>query len=327
MRLTDPSAPVAVIDVGTNTLRLVVGRVVEGRVVRVASARSVTRLGRDLLSTSRLDREAIARSITCLASFKAQSDACGASEVIAVGTSALREARNSAEFLNEAFRKTGISVRVIPGEEEADLTLRGIRGGLPAEPLPAGGGELILDVGGGSTEWVFCKEVCGSGSLPLGAVKMSEQFLLHDPPHTEEITAMKRAVSECLLASPLNSHLKGIEESGRVKTHGVRLIATGGTATTVAAIDMELERYDSERVHLHRVGVQRLRDMCGNLAALPLGERRQVRGCDAGRADIIVGGAAILLTVMEQYGCREVIVSDFGLLEGLLLTHAYGTMN
>lgn len=327
MTRTELPKRVAAIDVGTHTLRLVVGAVEGGKIVRITSGRSVTRLGKNLRATSLLDQESIERSITTLVSFKALSDACGAGEIFAVGTSALREALNSAEFLRSVLDHTGISIRVISGQEEADLTLKGIRGGMSDVKHPAVGKELVVDIGGGSTEWVLCDEQCERGSLPTGAVKLSEQFICHDPPHETELSEMEKAISECISKSLLGNLLRGLPEAPAGSgPRALPFIATGGTATTLAAVDMELEQYDGDRVHLHRITLPRLRGMFDRLAALPVGERRRVRGIEAERADIIIAGAALMVTFMEQVAAPEVIISDFGILEGLLLTHACGTM-
>ncbi|MGE5238261.1 MAG: exopolyphosphatase [Chloroflexota bacterium] len=307
----------AAIDVGTNTLRLLIGYPAEnGRVVRLVSARSTTRLGRDLRLTSRLSSESVAKSIETLHSFKELCESHGTRRIAAVGTSALREAGNSRDFLIAVQEKTGITIRVISGEEEAELTLRGIRSSLPDEVSAGARTELILDVGGGSTEWIVCADEIRKGSLALGALKLHEEFLRHDPPHEDEIASMMESIIQHVESSSLVQNLRPRTVSWPDLP---LLVATGGTATTVAAIDMQMERYDGDRLHMHRLPVGRVRKIFETLRALPLEKRRQVRGMEPERADIIVAGIAVVLALMERLAIDEVTVSDYGILEGLLL--------
>ncbi len=306
----------AAIDVGTNTLRLLIGYPADdGRVVRLVAARSTTRLGRDLRLTSRLSSESVEKSIDTLRSFKALCESRGTGRIAAVGTSALREATNSGDFLSAVREKTGITIRVISGEEEAELTLRGIRSGLPEETSARSRTKVILDVGGGSTEWIVCEGVRLKGSLPVGALKLQEEFLRHDPPRDEEVASVMESIIQHVEVSSLMQHLRR-----RVSSSDRPLfVSTGGTATTLAAIDMQLKQYDGDLLHMHRVPVGSVRKIFETLRSLPLEKRRQVRGMEPERADIIVAGIAVVLAIMERLAIEEVTVSDYGILEGLLL--------
>lgn len=296
------------IDVGTNTVRLLVADAEEVQAFRaVHEAQEITRLGEGLLPEKRLQAEPIRRTIAVAAGYADRARRLGASAIAACATSAAREARNREEFL-EAARCAGVDIRVISDQEEARLTLLGVRHGLGWPP----GTVLMVDVGGGSTEFMLAGD---SGppvfaSLPLGAVKLTEQFLRGDPPTRADLSAMGRAIREAL---------------GQLPTEIVRaehdlFVGTAGTVTTLAAMDLGLPVYDAARVAGHRMSLERLMDLEDSLASLSLTERRQVTGLEPGRADIIVAGAAVVRRITEHL-CpgRDLVVSDGGLREGILL--------
>lgn len=315
-------APIAVIDIGTNTIRLLIGCISDGGIIRVASDRVVTRLGKDILKTDRLDPNSIEKSVSSIVKFKELCEKYNVQKIIAIGTSALREAENSEEFLADIKRDTGIDIEIISGEKEAELTLKGV---LASGVRGQESGEkeyqtyFIVDIGGGSTEWILDARVEGKnsevrmGSIPIGAVKLFEIFIKHDPPAPEELIYMKNFVSQQFFMA-LNS-------TPITRRSSLSLIATGGTATTIAAIDMNMDEYNGDKIHLHKISLPALKTVYKRLITLPHNERSKIKGLEPERADIIISGTLILLALMEALNIKEVIVSDYGLLEGAIISY------
>jgi len=308
-------SPNAAIDVGANTLRLLIGCVDKGKLIRLSTERAVTRLGKDITQKGMLNAECIEKSIRSLIQFKASIDKYNTHSTIAVGTSALRDAGNSQEFVEAVRARADISINIISGDEEADLTVRGILGNDAGLLMPA----FITDIGGGSTEWIFCDamaSIAAKTSLQIGALRLHEQFIQSDPPAPAEIEKIKNIVFESVTQSFRMLGISSRINAGDVKS----FVATGGTATTVSAIDMGLETYNSDSIHLHTISFKLLEGILDHLSSLPLRERKVVKGLDAERADIIIPGIIILFILMEILKTEVMIVSDYGLLEGILLT-------
>lgn len=310
--------PAAVMDIGTNTIRLLIGCVKEGKVMRLATNRTVTRLGKDILKTGKLSRQNIIKSIKCMVDFKEICNEYGAKEIRAVGTSALREAKNSNEFLAHAKKIAGIDVDLISGAKEAELTLKGVLGaGVGSQGSRKKELErfFIVDIGGGSTEWIFYK---GSNtimnSIPIGAVKLFDAFIKHDPPTPDELRRMKGYIKKaCSKSLSLNN----------ISTNHspLNFIATGGTAATLAAIDIGMDKYDGDKVHLHKTTLPALKSMYEKIIMLSAHERTKIKGLEAERTDIIIPGILILLAFMEELRAKNFIMSDYGLLEGSLISY------
>ncbi len=308
---TNPPFPNAAIDIGTNTLRLLIGYVHKGKLIRISAERAVTRLGKDITQKGILNEDSIEKSIRSLIQFKASMERYKACNAIAIGTSALRDAGNSLEFIEAVKARTGISINIISGDKEAELTVTGIMGNDPAPSAPA----FITDVGGGSTEWIFCdatSAITAKSSLQIGAVRLNERFIHSDPPGHLEIENIRNAVFESVLHS---FKVSGIINTGEIRS----FVATGGTATTVATIDMGLDTYDADSIHLHSLSFNKLKAQLEHLSSIPLSERAIVKGLEPERADIIIPGIIILLTLMESLKTDAMTVSDHGLLEGILL--------
>jgi exopolyphosphatase/guanosine-5'-triphosphate,3'-diphosphate pyrophosphatase len=299
----------AAIDVGTNTIRLLIADADGPDAYRpIVGAQEITRLGQGLFPERTLKPEAIRRSLEVLARFSTLARSHGAARVRAVGTSALRDAENRREFL-AAAREVGVSIDVVSGEEEARLTILGIRAGLPR----LSGTWMMMDIGGGSTEILAADgETIRDGvSTGLGSVGLTEAYLHGDPPEAEELAALRAGAARTLRALP-GGRPGGVPPAAR-------LVGTAGTITTLAAIDLGLETYDPARVTGHRLGHERIQSILHRLATVPLATRREVPGLEPARADIIVAGAAICLEAMEWLGFRDLTVSDGGLREGILL--------
>jgi exopolyphosphatase/guanosine-5'-triphosphate,3'-diphosphate pyrophosphatase len=285
---------VAVVDIGTNSTRLLVAEV-DGAVRELDRRTIVTRLGEGVDRTGRLGEEPIRRVLDALDTYR--EGIARADVRTAVMTSAVRDAANGPEFAARVERELHVSARTLTGEEEAHLTYRGATALRDdAEPL------LVIDVGGGSTELVVGTHgrVSFHASTQNGVVRHSERHLHHDPPTRAELAALAADVD--VPVAPARA-----------------AVAVAGTATSCAAIDLELEPYDATRVEGHVLTVERLREILGRLAALPLSERVRVPGLHPDRAPVIVAGVVILLRVLEAYGLDRVEVSERDILWGVAL--------
>lgn len=302
----------AVIDVGSNTIRLLIGYVKDNRVEDVLYERKITRLAEGINQDKILKAGCIETSIAVLKEFSSIIQSHGVKTVRAVATSALREAYNAGIFIRRVLDDTGISIEVISGEKEAELTLKGILSSLP-DSLITHNSTFIIDIGGGSTEWILCKgkDPVDMGSIPVGVIKLHENFIKTDPVSKADISALNRKILSFLeiLKRRISHHINR-------KTN---FIGTAGTFTTLASVDLQLEMYSREKIHLHRIPLSRLRDMGKRLLALLLRERKNVVGLEAGRADLIIPGIQFTINIMESFNFDELIVSDYGLLEGVLL--------
>jgi len=302
----------ASIDVGSNTFRLLIGNVEENKLSDVLYERRITRLGEGVDQTGRLQNKNIEASLKALRGFSSTISRHGIKCSRAVGTSALREASNSDAFIKRVFDETGISIEVISGKKEAELTLKGILFLFP-DSLSTQHSLFIVDIGGGSTEWILCKDnlKIDTGGIPVGVIKLTRQFIKTDPVSDKDINELNRKI-----VSYLADIKPGIEKY--VDDHTL-FIGTAGTFTTIASIDLGLDTYSREKIHLHRLPLNRLQEMSKKLLALPLKERKKIRGLEPERADLIIPGLQFTINVMEFFGFDELIVSDYGLLEGVLL--------
>ena len=303
----------ASIDVGSNTLRLLIGESKDKRVHVTCYKRTITRLGTDIHRTGKLQNAPVESSIAVLRNFSSLISSYNVKHVKAVATSALREASNADIFIQRVLAETGISIEVISGEKEAELTLKGILASLPEHAASGYQSLLIVDMGGGSTEWVFYKNnTClGRGSIPLGVIKLYGECIKTDPVSMTDISCLNNEIAPHL--HTLSNH---VGHSIDTITH---LIGTAGTFTTLAAIDLELETYEREKIHLHRLSLPGLYYMSQNLFSLTLEARKNVRGLEAERADLIIPGIQFTIKLMEFFHFQELFISDYGLLEGVLL--------
>jgi exopolyphosphatase / guanosine-5'-triphosphate,3'-diphosphate pyrophosphatase len=295
---------VAVVDIGTNSTRLLVAEVAGGRLVEeLERLTEVTRLGEGVDRNGRLAGAAMQRVFGICARYRERIDALGAERVVAVLTSAVRDAANGDEFRGELRRRFGFDAQIISGELEARLTYRGATGWRAhGEPL------LVLDIGGGSTELVIGEgdEVEFHVSTQIGSVRFTERYLQQDPPAEPAVAACREAVRAGLEgAVPVD-----------VRDRPADGIAVAGTPTSLAAIELRLEPYDRERVHGHRLTREACERILRELAALPLSERRRVTGLHRDRAPTIVAGGLILVETMELFGLDSMEVSERDILEG-----------
>jgi exopolyphosphatase / guanosine-5'-triphosphate,3'-diphosphate pyrophosphatase len=256
----------------------------------------ITRLGEGVDARKRLLPVPIARVRNVLADYRRTLERLGAERTLAVATSAVRDAENGEAFLGEIEWSYGFATRLASGDDEALLTRRGVQ---PAT------GTLVLDIGGGSTELIVDDF---HASLDLGSVRYTERYIHTDPPGSAELDACAAAVRAVL------------EE--RVPVRADAAVGVAGTVTTLAALDLGLDRYERERVHGHRLTLESAQRQLARLAALPLAERREVPALDPERAPVIVAGAVILTETLLFFGLDAIEVSEHDILDGIALAAA-----
>jgi exopolyphosphatase / guanosine-5'-triphosphate,3'-diphosphate pyrophosphatase len=302
-----PGRRVAVVDLGTNSTRLLVAEVKDGQVIELDRRTIVTRLGEGVEATGRLGDAAIARVSEALAVYREVIDRLGADEVVAVATSAMRDAENGPAFRDRIRERFGIDARTISGDEEARLTFLGA-----TSARRAGAESLVIDIGGGSTEYVTGQAGSDPGfhvSTRMGSVRHTERHLHSDPPTSDEMAALAED-ARGIVEAEVPAEVRARVEEG---------IAVAGTATNLAAIAQELDPYDPEKVHGYRLGLATCERMVSQLAALPVAERRRVTGLHPDRAPTIVAGAVILLESMRAFELDEIEVSETDILHGAAL--------
>jgi exopolyphosphatase/guanosine-5'-triphosphate,3'-diphosphate pyrophosphatase len=310
-----PPPRLATIDLGTNTVRLLVADVDPSGGWRVLEQdQQVTRVGEGLASTGRLGDAAMARTLDVLLDYTARARRAGAGLTRIVATSAVREAANGAEFGAAVRSRTGVDLDVVSGEREARLTILGIMRGFGLTT----GRLLAFDIGGGSTEFTLAEggDVLAAVSLRLGVVPLAERYPFAGPVEPDRYAR---------LADEVRRRLER-ELPGAIVRAGVpSLVGTAGTVTTLAALDLGLASYDATRVHGHRLPRPAIERQRARLAALAVHERAALPCLEPGRADLIVPGTAIVLAALDVLGLDEVVVSDWGLREGIM-AEAAGTV-
>ncbi len=302
----------ASIDVGSNTVRLLVAETARGRIVReVLNLRTITRLGEGLKEGGGLKPEARERTLKALKDYAARIAALRVKGVSAVGTEALRKALDGGNFVDMVRDKTGLPLEIITGGEEARRTLLGIRAGM--EGMTGEARKLLVDIGGGSTELVSTADwdEHSSVSIPLGAVSLYERFLLEDPPVVQRVLDLQRHCYKALAA------LKGF----RPAEGWPWMVGTAGTITTLAAVELGLLEYDPVRVTGLRLGRATVAALLSRFAGLSKESRRLIAGLEPGREDIILSGTALLGVLMDWAGVDSIVVCDWGLREGNLLDY------
>jgi exopolyphosphatase/guanosine-5'-triphosphate,3'-diphosphate pyrophosphatase len=298
---------VAVVDIGTNSTRLLVAEVSDNGLSELQRESIVTRLGEGVDATGALGEQPQARVFAALDQYAEAIEHHGADVRTAVMTSAVRDASNGAQFADAVRERYGLEGKTLSGDEEARLTFLGAtaaRGDDPSELL-------VIDIGGGSTELVVGArgEVGFHVSTQVGVVRHSERHLHTDPPTPDELEALAadaRGVIEDQVPAEVRSRASGA-------------VAVAGTATSCASIDLELDPYDPERVEGHRLSRERIEQLRDRLAALPLAERRDVTGLDPNRAPTIVAGTVVLLQVLGAFELAAVEVSERDILWGVAL--------
>jgi len=297
----------ATIDLGTNTVRLLVAEA-QGQAWRpLLESQRVTRLGQGQAAAGRLCEAPMDRTLGVLTDFVAAAEGLGAAPIRIVATSAVREAPNGADFAARVRAATGHAVEILSGEDEARLTLLAVRRSLPWIPEPF----VLLDIGGGSTEFVLCSEgrPAAAVSLTLGVVPLTEEFMDAGAVDWTRLAVMRRRIQERLAR----------EVPAAIAAAGARtLVGTAGTVTALAALDLGLAAYDADRVHGHRLTRAAVEALLARLGGLTLEERSRLPCLEPGRADVLIPGIALCLAAVDRLGFDSLLVSDRGLREGIL---------
>lgn len=294
---------VASIDIGTNTILLLIAEVGGEKIKPLFEMETVVRLGEGVQENGILTKEAMSRGIETLSQYLERCQAMKVQKIFAVGTSALREAKNSAEFLRLVKEKLNLSIEVISGEEEARLSFLAVSKDLMEVNEPI----LVVDVGGGSTEFILGRgnQINQWISLPLGSVRFTEQFLRSDPVQEEGWKTMEKRIRELFVKIP-HSH----EPSS--------MVAVGGTATTLASVEQGLEEFIPQKIHHFVLRKEALKNQLFLYQSKMIEERKKIPGLPAARADVILAGGTILYLAMEELNCPSVLISCHGVRYGLL---------
>jgi exopolyphosphatase / guanosine-5'-triphosphate,3'-diphosphate pyrophosphatase len=303
------SSRVGAIDIGTNSVRLLVADVdgsgETASLEPLDRRMRITRLGQGVDESRRLKPEAIDRTLDVLREYRSALDDLGVERTRATATSAARDATNRDDFFGPATDVLHFEPELLPGAEEARLSFLGATAGID-EPAPY----LTVDIGGGSTEFVVgTHEPEGLISVDTGSVRITEQYLPSDPPAPEEL-------SEAV--SVVRAHLADVEREVPAVREAATLIGLAGTVTTVAAVELGMAEYDPTRIHHYRLSRADAEEVFRTLATEPLVQRRHNPGLDPGRVDVIVGGTLILVTTMRTFDFNEMLVSEADILDGLV---------
>lgn len=294
-----PSKKIAVIDIGTNTLLLLI---VDERGQRLVDLARFGRLGKGLDASGMLAEDSIATSLDILREYRRVLDDHGIAAPIAIATQATREANNAADFVGPAERILGTQIRVISGEREAELAFASVQSALPEL---AGHPYLVVDVGGGSSEHIVTdgKRVVSAVSIPIGARRLTERHLASDPPSGGEIGSLYADIDSRLAALELPT--------------GVPVVGTAGTATSLAAMELGLASYDPDRVTGYSISPQRMQARLDQLLGMTVAARKRIVGLEPQRADVIAAGVAILMRLVRRVNAPRFIACDRGIRWGI----------
>jgi len=299
--------PLAAIDIGTNSTLLLIARQEGGRLEPVANRVEITRLGQGVDKTGRLHPEAMDRTFSVLAEYAEICRKYQAEPVLIGGTSALRDAANGQDFLDRVRNELDWEIRILTGDDEARITYTATR----HEFGDLAGRFLVMDIGGGSTEFIYGnkKEASFAVSVNIGSVRLTEQFIAGDPPADSDLGQIREHVRAQLE-----------KEMGRpdITPDDTTLIGVAGTVTTLLAVEKEMDEYVPEQIHRQPLTFRQVENLLARFASLPYDRRKDLPGLHPRRADVIIAGTAILLETMDVFGFPRLLVSDRGVRYGLL---------
>jgi exopolyphosphatase/guanosine-5'-triphosphate,3'-diphosphate pyrophosphatase len=298
---------IGAVDIGTNSVRVLVADETQGDgFTTVERLMRITRLGQGVGDTGALAPEAIERTADCLRDYREVMDRHGVDRVRATATSAARDASNREDFFAAAEAALGVRPELLPGDEEGRLSFLGATADLDADAGPF----LVVDIGGGSTELVIgTTDAEGVVSVDMGCVRFTEQFLHHDPPRADELSA---AIS--VAETYFDDVVRALPGAGDAKT----LVGLAGTITTVAAVEIGLATYDRDAIHHFRLTRAAAEDVFRTLATESRADRIHNPGLEEARADVIVGGCCVLVALYRRLGYDEMLVSEADILDGLI---------
>lgn len=293
------------IDIGSNSIRLIIAEVENNKIKNIIyQEKATTRLATNINKTGILAEEPFKKSIDVLAEFRKALDKYNVAKIKTVATSAVREARNGEEFI-KAAENAGIEISIISGKEEGMLEYLGVCSGFDAGSQP-----LILDVGGGSSEIIYMQEnnELHTESHKIGVVKMADMFDFQN--------GNNETLEKC------KAYIKEFFKNVTVPNNIQNFIATAGTATTLAAIDMEMTEYDFNKVNGYKISKEKVIEILNKVYSIPYNKRLEIKGMDKGREDLIIPGILIILEILSKTSIDIITVSDFGLREGAVVRAA-----
>ena len=295
----------ACIDIGSNSIRLIIAEVENNKIRNIIyQEKATTRLAANIDKTGILAEEPFNKSINVLAGFRKALDKYNVEKIKTVATSAVREAANGKEFINAA-KNSGIEISIISGKEEGMLEYLGVCSGFDAGRQP-----LILDVGGGSSEIIYMQDnnELHTESHKIGVVKMADMFYF------------QKSSTEIL--EKCSAYIKDFFKNITIPSNIQNFIATAGTATTLAAIDMEMTEYDYNKVNGYKITKEKVIEILNKVYSTPYNKRLEIKGMDKGREDLIIPGILIILEILKKTNLNIITVSDFGLREGAVVRAA-----
>ncbi len=293
------------IDIGSNSIRLIIAEVENNKIKNIIyQEKATTRLAANINKTGILAEEPFNKSINVLAGFRKALNKYNVEKIKTVATSAVREAANGKEFINAA-KNSGIEISIISGKEEGMLEYLGVCSGFDAGRQP-----LILDVGGGSSEIIYMQDnnELHTESHKIGVVKMADMF------------DFQKSSTEIL--EKFSAYIKEFFKDVTIPNNIQNFIATAGTATTLAAIDMEMTEYDYNKVNGYKITKEKVIEILNKVYSTPYNKRLEIKGMDKGREDLIIPGILIILEILKKTNLNIITVSDFGLREGAVVRAA-----
>ncbi len=302
-------------DIGTNSTRLLITDYNCGKFIPLERKMEITRLGKDLGQSNMILKQSAVKTLKVLSGYKELIENRSVEKYRAVGTNAVRKASNRDWFISYIYRHSGIKIDVVSGKEEARLSFCGAVRGMdlksPYFNTKQPESILVIDIGGGSSEFILGDSDYNLKlieSIDIGCVSLTEKFMGYGIPDASSLDRLDQYIS---------GKLK--ETMGKINRHKpLPIIGVAGTITTLAAIDLKLKTYDSEKIHRHILSLERIESIYKDLCSLNLEERKKVTGLEPQRADIIIGGTAIFLTVLNMLGSKGIMISEKDILDGII---------
>ncbi|MFT9494021.1 Ppx/GppA family phosphatase [Anaerosolibacter sp.] len=296
----------AAIDIGTNSMRLLIAEVEDGQIVNGFKDLETTRMGEGVDQTGELTKGAIDRNLDALKKFTSRVRAEGIGYMPVIATSAVRDARNREIFLQRARQEAGVEIDVIGGDREAELGFSGVLRGLKEK----GENILVIDIGGGSTEFILGNDdgIQYMVSHNVGAVRMTEKCVMNDPPLGQDLARLEAEIDQIILPT--------IKKLEKMKID--RVIGIGGTATTIASVHLKLSTYDRDKVHNTDIHLRDVRNALESFVSVSLDERKKIQGLYPKRADVIAAGTMILDRILALLEIDKLRISEYDNLEALI---------
>jgi exopolyphosphatase/guanosine-5'-triphosphate,3'-diphosphate pyrophosphatase len=300
----------ASIDIGTNSTRLLIADHYNNKFIPLERKMIITRLGRGLEQNNIILDDSAVRTLDPVSDYCSLISSYDVKRYRAVGTSTLREASNSRWFVSYIYENSGIKIDIISGKEEASLSFHGAVRGIGFNKEHPGS-ILVVDIGGGSTEFILGSSsgsIRFTESINIGCVNLTEKFIRHSTPDRENLTGMHRHIKD---------NLKKV--TGMInRQRPISIIGVAGTITALAAIDLGLKKYDSVKIHQHVLSFRKIKEIYKKLCSLSLEERKKITGLNPKRADIIIGGTAIVIEVLKLLESTEIMTSEKDILDGII---------